>query len=453
MDLQPRPVERASYPPRPGNHVSVLVDGHEAFGRIFHVAARASASLWITVSFVDLDMPVPGDGRPLVEFLDARAHDGVDVRLLFWWSEFPGIGSFRGDDHELEMLRERGSRIKMRWDHIHRGCHHQKSHVIDGETAFVGGMNLSPDGLSVPGHHDDTYHDVFAELRGPAVADVAANFTQRWNQATETRTRGHAFPSTEHADDIRPSHRGGVEKHVGSWVQVVRTIGDGLYSGRFGWQTSDAWDMADGEHGIRDTLVSLIDGARRQIYIENQFLLDPDTIARLGDAARRGVEVIAVVPCEPDPNLSLYPDEDMQRSREALASLARCERFGLFGLTDPAEPRRSIYVHTKLMIVDDRAMTLGSANLWPPSYDRDSELNVCVWDPALCESTRRRLWDEHLLGLAADGIGDWRSLASVDRAAPGERRTRLVALDPASYYTFTDDHVAPWNDVREASES
>jgi phosphatidylserine/phosphatidylglycerophosphate/cardiolipin synthase-like enzyme len=433
-------VERASYPARDGNRVHVLIDGVETFAAIGARIRNASRAISITVSFVDLDFRLPGADVPFLDELDAAASRGVDVRLLFWWSEYPGIGSFRGDAAELEDMARRGVRVKMRWDHVPRGCHHQKSYVIDGEVAYVGGINLTHDGLSTPEHTTPGHHDLFAEIEGPAVADVAENFAQRWNQASRFDGQGHAFPSTDAAgrvgDVAVPGDRGSTT------VQLVRTIRRGLYRGWCGWSPGHAFDLADGEQSVQEALHRWIDAAKGLIYIENQYLLATDTLALLARAAARGVDVIVVVPYRPDPNLVLYPKELLAETCAALDALARERRFGLFGLVRPGSEGEPIYVHAKVMIVDDELLSIGSANLWPPSYNRDSELALCVWDPRLARATRERLWAEHLGAAGHTDLNAWRRLAR-ERTAP----CRIATIDPAGYYRFASDAVAPWSGI------
>jgi phosphatidylserine/phosphatidylglycerophosphate/cardiolipin synthase-like enzyme len=55
-----------------------------------------------------------------------------------------------------------------------------------------------------------------------------------------------------------------------------------------------------------------------------------------------------------------------------------------------------VYVHAKIGIVDDRWLTLGSANLNEHSLFNDTEMNLVVHDPELARATRLRLWAEHL---------------------------------------------------------
>ena len=102
-----------------------------------------------------------------------------------------------------------------------------------------------------------------------------------------------------------------------------------------------------------------------------------------------------------------------------------------------------LYVHAKIGIVDDRWLTVGSANLNAHSLFNDSEMNVVTCDPALARDTRLRLWAEHLERDPAEVAGDpaavvdelWRPIAreQLERARRGDPRTHhLLELPPAS---------------------
>ena len=95
-----------------------------------------------------------------------------------------------------------------------------------------------------------------------------------------------------------------------------------------------------------------------------------------------------------------------------------------------------LYVHAKIGIVDDRWLTIGSANLNAHSLFNDSEMNVVTCDPALARDTRLRLWAEHLERDAADVAGDpaavvdelWRPIACrAARARPPRRPAHAPA--------------------------
>ena len=102
-----------------------------------------------------------------------------------------------------------------------------------------------------------------------------------------------------------------------------------------------------------------------------------------------------------------------------------------------------LYVHAKIGVVDDRWLTIGSANLNAHSFFNDTEVNVQVADPALARATRLRLWSEHLGVPEAEIAGDpadvvdrlWRPIARAEheRRRAGEPRThRLRELTPGS---------------------
>jgi phosphatidylserine/phosphatidylglycerophosphate/cardiolipin synthase-like enzyme len=99
-----------------------------------------------------------------------------------------------------------------------------------------------------------------------------------------------------------------------------------------------------------------------------------------------------------------------------------------------------VYVHAKIAIVDDRWLTLGSANLNEHSLFNDTELNVVTCDSGLARATRLRLWSEHLERPAADLGGDptrvvddvWRPIALEQdaRRRRGEPPTHRLTLVP-----------------------
>jgi phosphatidylserine/phosphatidylglycerophosphate/cardiolipin synthase-like enzyme len=105
-----------------------------------------------------------------------------------------------------------------------------------------------------------------------------------------------------------------------------------------------------------------------------------------------------------------------------------------------------VYVHAKIGIVDDRWLTLGSANLNEHSLFNDTEVNLVVDDAALATATRHRLWAEHLElpldAVAGDpaGLVDdvWRPIASellVRRRAGAPATHRLLLLPGVSRRT------------------
>ncbi|MGH7893526.1 MAG: phospholipase D-like domain-containing protein, partial [Candidatus Binatia bacterium] len=255
-----RPAERGTYPVRSGNVVRPLIDGVPAFRRLCEAIEAAHQRVWGTVAFVDRTALLPDGRGTLFDVLDRAAARGLDVRVVFWREPElepgrPGWEHFPGNAAERAWLRERGTRLRACWDHLPRGCHHQKTWLVDAgeadEVALVGGINPDRMSLVERGHRGpgEQYHDVYLELRGPAATDVHHNFVQRWNTASERDQVGGAWP-----DDVAPDHLplptrqsvacGGVR------VQIARTI------------------PAEGERSVLEQYLAAIDGARHAIYLE-----------------------------------------------------------------------------------------------------------------------------------------------------------------------------------------
>ena len=190
-----------AYPLRQGNAVTPLIDGGPAFAHICEAVESARRRVWVTVAFIDRFCEMPGGRGTFFDVLDRAARRGVDVRVLFW--DEPNVDDLVSESHTFPAVEEshrflaaRDSRLRARWDRVHEHCHHQKSWVIDAgepeEVAFVGGINIDVPSMVERGHaagtrylHYEGVHDVYAEVRGPASTDVAHNFVQRWNEASE----------------------------------------------------------------------------------------------------------------------------------------------------------------------------------------------------------------------------------------------------------------------------
>jgi phosphatidylserine/phosphatidylglycerophosphate/cardiolipin synthase-like enzyme len=154
---------------------------------------------------------------------------------------------------------------------------------------------------------------------------------------------------------------------------------------------------------------------------------------------------VTLVPAEPEEHVrAARRNPDRKAHFDALAALGRHHNFTLTGIASPntAGTRENIYVHGKLMLVDDAWATIGSCNLHAYSLQGHSELNASFWDPSLVRALRSELLVEHL-GLDSSGIDSTAALALYRRIAQENRRKRDVgngdwqglafALDAATY--------------------
>jgi phosphatidylserine/phosphatidylglycerophosphate/cardiolipin synthase-like enzyme len=421
-------VASCAYPPRAENAVQPLVGGGVAYCRIAAAVQAAKHSIWLTVTFFAPDFHMPDGSGSLFDVLDRAVEQGLDVRVLFWRPNQESIGygrTFSGSPEERSMLAARQSRFRIRWDRAHGPyCQHQKSWLIDAgqpsETAFVGGMNLTAKAIG--------RHDVYVEISGPSATDVHHNFVQRWNEASERDaddgTWGHdgddglRFP-------IRPSVPRGE-----SVVQIQRMVRAGRYSNAHCSPEGDAYDIAGGERSILTQYLQAISAARRSIYIENQAIPIPEVAATLEEALKRGVEVVALVPADPEDHVRVARQNPQHTPLfDGVAALGRYENFALVGIAglDAQGCRSNIYVHAKIMLVDDVWATIGSCNLHALSLSGQTEMNASIWDPEVVRALRCELLAEHLDHDTA-GIDD-RAALRLYRDIARQNRQRREAND------------------------
>jgi phosphatidylserine/phosphatidylglycerophosphate/cardiolipin synthase-like enzyme len=415
-------------PPRPGNALEILVDGAQALPAIEQAVRDARRHVHVAGWSVTPHFPVSRDEPPVIlRELLADAAEQVDVRVLMWAGAPPH--TFAPDRRTARAARDelmRGTRVRAACDARSRAlhCHHEKLVIVDDEVAFVGGIDLTLLG----GDRYDTgahpargrlgWHDASSRLRGPAVADVATHFAARWSEVTGEAVAAPPV-ATEPAGDVE--------------VQVVRTVPERQYD-----------FVHRGDFRILEAYRRALRAAERLVYLESQFLWAPEVIdvlrAKLRDPPHDDFRVVVVLPSR--------ANNGQEDTRGQLALLADADRDGRRFLATTISSRTGrtverLYVHAKIGIVDDRWLTIGSANINAHSLFNDSEMNVVTRDPALARDTRLRLWAEHLECDVADVSGDpaavvddrWRPIAreQLERSRRGDLRThRLIELPPAS---------------------
>jgi phosphatidylserine/phosphatidylglycerophosphate/cardiolipin synthase-like enzyme len=368
-------------PPRAGNAIDVLIDGAEALPAIAKELQAAQSHVHITGWFFSPSFALVRDAQPLVlRTLLAELADRVDVRVLAWAGA--PVPLFRPSRRDVRRVRdELTSRtgIKCALDSHERPlhCHHEKTIVVDDRVAFVGGIDLTSqagdrfDSNDHPARAAIGWHDVTSRIEGPVVADVAEHFRMRWCEVTGERLP----PAGESAPEA-----GDVE------LQVVRTVPEHVYTA-----------APRGDFRILESYSGAIRSAQRFVYLENQFLWSPE-IARLlreklVDPPTPGFRLLLVLPA--------HPKKGSDDTRGVLAELIEADGGNGRVLACAVYARQGahadpIYVHAKVGIIDDRWLTLGSANLNEHSLFNDTEMNVVAHDAGLARRTRLRLWSEHL---------------------------------------------------------
>jgi len=414
--------------PREGCSVEVLVDGAEVLPAIAEAIAGARRSVRIAGWHSAPHFALTRDEPPgvLRELLAAAVARGVEVRVLLWagapFNAFtPSRKQVRRDSEEL--ARDTGVRVAVDARERLLHCHHEKLVVVDDELAFVGGVDLTDlggdrwDTSAHPARGRLGWHDAGSRLRGPIVADVAEHLDLRWTSVT-----GEQLPPVP------------VPAPAGSHtVQLLRTIPEHVYD-----------RIDDGAFGILEGYLRALRSARRLVYLESQFFWLPELVDLLAEKLRDPPDdhfrCVVLLPSKPNNGeddtrgmLATLADADQGRGRFLATTIDAMTG----GTVD------QLYVHAKIAIVDDRWITVGSANLNAHSFFNDTEVNVALCDPDLARATRLRLWAEHLGAAEEEVAGDpadvvdrlWIPIARRERLhrRNGERREhRLRELTPGS---------------------
>lgn len=407
-------------PPREGNAFELLIDGGEALPRIARALAGARSHVHIAGWHITPDFGLTRDDRAsqLRDLLGELA-ERVEVRVLLWGgAPVPVFTPARAAVHRVHDELVRGTRVQCALDFHERPmhCHHEKLVIVDGEVAFVGGIDLT----SLGGDRFDMsdhlmrghlgWHDASSVLRGPAVADVAVHFAARWQEVT-----GKQAEQTP-----PPDPAGSVE------LQVVRTVPEKIYE-----------FLGNGDFRILEAYTRALRSARSFVYLESQFLWSAQVVKILSDKLRQppaeDFRVVVLLPAK--------PNNGADTTRGQLGALADADSgAGRFLATTIAartgQLSGPLYVHAKIGIVDDAWLTVGSANLNEHSFFNDTEMNVVTCDPMVARETRLRLWAEHLerpieevSGKPAEVIdGLWRPIAAeqLERRKRGEPLTHRL---------------------------
>ena len=388
-------------------------------------AARSHVHLmgWhLSPDFVLEPGPPPLTVRDLLDDASRR----VPVRVLLWAGA--PLPVFKPSRRAVRRVRDdlrANTGVRCALDRRERPlhCHHEKAIVIDDRHAFVGGIDLTAlagdrrDSSRHPPRQGIGWHDVATAIRGPLVSDVAAHFNLRWAETTGERLR-----------DPAPAPPAGEVT-----AQLVRTCPEHVYR-----------RLPHGEFSVLESYARAFRSAQRLVYLENQYLWSPEIVAILAEKLRH----------PPDPRFRLLlvlpakPSAGQDDTRGALGELIEADgqrgRILACCLVVPAGAAgHQVYVHAKVGIVDDRWLTVGSANLNNHSLFNDTELNIVTHDPALARQTRLSLWAEHLEAAPAEVDGDptdlidqrWSVIAErqLHRHRAGQPPThRLMRLDHAS---------------------
>ncbi len=364
-----------------------LVDGADYFAAVKAAMLNARRSIWILAWTFDAltrmqpdkversGSPQTADRLGLLLRRLAALNPALDVRVLCWAMP-PLIAAPGGFAPQRAAGFFLGSRVKFRLDSSlpASACHHQKIIVIDGRLAFVSGGDLSTDRWDTCDHHDidprrrlpnlrhyPARHDVATMMEGPIAQDCGQLFADRWERSGGGRLE---VDGPDHGEDS-PWPAGFTPDLIGETIGLARTEPS--------WKAHSA---------VREGLklhVAAIAAARRLIYLENQYLTAPTIIEALCRrlAEEDGPEIFTI---GPEASPSFFDRMTMDSARmAAIGRLTEADLHGRFhAYTARTRQDRPIIVHSKVTIVDDVFLRIGSANLNNRSQGLDTECDMAI---------------------------------------------------------------------------
>ena len=400
---------------------------------------------WDIFAGVDLlpagpEGPEPTRLDELLSFI-ARRRPQLRCYILIW--DYAALYTLERDPWSRWKLGWRTHRhVRFGFDDRHPvgGSHHQKVVVVDDQLAFCGGIDLTshrwdtcahrvdePARISFGGKPYGPYHEVHTMVAGPVAASLGMLARDRWRALGEERLP----PVRPSPEDLWPSDVTPDLTDVD--VAIARTV-----------------PGSDVQASVRECETLFLDSiaaARRSIYIESQYFTNEALAAALAARLREptGPEVVIVSPAECHGWLE---QNTMGAFRyNVFRQLIAADTHKRLRLVYPAASRTKLvptFVHSKVMIVDDTLVRIGSANISRRSMSVDTECDVAVDatnQPDARAGIRRvrdRLLAEHL-DLTPDTVAD-----GIDRA--GSLRTFLDSRQLAEH-TLARIEIPPEGEV------
>ncbi len=325
-----------------GNKVTLLQDGAATYPAMF-AAIRAARDHINLETYIIEDDEI---GRQFADLLLEQQGRGVQVNVIY-----DSVGGIKTPKAFFDRLKEGGIEVlefnpinplKAKTPWLINNRDHRKLLMVDGRTAFIGGINISSVYSSgsadrrtgkAPGN-TVAWRDTHLQIDGPVVGELQKLFMETWE-----KQRGKPLAPKEYFPELKR------EGH-----DIVRAIGS---------TPDDPYSL------IYLTLISAIGNAEKQVYLTNAYFVpDPQLLKSLTDAAGRGVDVTLILPSHSD--------------SDAVFHAGRSHYSGLLEGGVKIYERFGELLHSKTAVIDGVWSTVGSTNLdWRSFLDND-EVNAVI---------------------------------------------------------------------------
>jgi phospholipase D1/2 len=391
--------------------LSWLIDGEQYFGAVRNAMAQAQSTIfivgWDIDSRVRLVPTGANDGLPdaLGDFLAAllASRPQLNAYILSW--DFALLFALEREWlTELRLTSQTQHRLKFQMDDRHPvgASHHQKLIVVDDTVGFVSGFDLTFNRWDTPEHipgdkrrrnPDGTayapFHDLGVVVNGPAAAALGELARERWHAATgrparqlDTAAQADRWPLPNGSTDLTDVD-----------VAIVRT--------------EPRFEDKEGVFEARNLHLEAIAAAKASIFAENQYFTSRTIAQALATTLEReeGPDIAIISPSTQSGWLETSTMGVLRaRIHNDLIRADNHQRYRVYcpWLDGSAEDAACLNVHSKILIVDDEFLTIGSVNLSGRSMGLDTECNLAIEAKgdeqisAAIARLRNRLLAEHL---------------------------------------------------------
>jgi cardiolipin synthase len=363
-----------------GNRVALLLDGPATYQAMFAAIEGARDHINMETYILEADEV----GQRFAAALIAKQRQGVTVNLIR-----DSVGTLSTPKEFFKTLTDAGINVvefnpvnpltaKAGWEVNQRD--HRKLLVVDGQTAFLGGINISSvysGGSFSQGSKNDRpgnkqpWRDTDLQIDGPVVAELQKMFIATWEkQKGKPLAPRNYFP-----------------KLTRQGSEVVHALGG---------SPDEPYSV------IYATLISAIDSAETEILLTNAYFVpDPQLIASLKGAVARGVDVKIVLPGATDSALVFHAGRSY--SDELLAGGIKIYE------------RQNALLHAKTALIDGVWSTVGSTNLDWRSFLHNQEVNAVVLGKEFGQRMRAA-FDDDLAQSKQVSLVQWQRRSPLERA-------------------------------------
>lgn len=315
------------------NHLLLFEDAEEKYRALLQDIRTAKESIHLEYFIIRNDKV----GQEVLDALTERAKAGVEVRLLY-----DRLGSFFTSRRLFLPLKKAGGQVEMFYPSLFKinFRNHRKLAIIDGQVGYLGGMNLGEEYLGTG--KLSPWRDTHLRIAGEAVCMMQLRFFLDWFFASKEEER---LTDQDFTDKYFP------------WVSLEATgpLVQIVSSG------PDEW-----EDQIKLGYIKLIQNAKNRLLLQTPYFIpDEHFTGALKIAAMSGVDVQIMIPAKPD------------RPWVYRATLSYLEDLMPYGVRVFA---REGFLHSKMLIMDDCAVSIGSANMDIRSFVYNFETNAFVYD-------------------------------------------------------------------------